>query len=259
MTREDTQRYLENLPDELHGMKDQITEIIEAIDKSLDDKIISPFLHTITQDFTVSIRLTQAFFLSRLSEELLLQQGTVASWPVQSNETSLDRDKVQKSLYLGYLVKVMSSALILLGSTDYIGSLILLRSVFELLVGIATEETGGMKKRIWSIDFLSESEKKKLYVTWNNLNPWAHPYQKWQKEICPVFYGWGQHFHPKLFKTCIEYTEDVLDFMLTITIDCFGVKPQEYLRSGNPLEVSDLDMLRKRLKETERDVVKTIK
>lgn len=250
MAREDMLHYLENLPDELRGMEDQISETIKAINKSLDAKIVSPFLHTIIQDFRVSIRLSQTLFLSILSGELLLKQVDITSGLVQSSETSLDRYKVQKSLYLGYLVKVMSNSLILLGSTDYIGSLILLRSVFELLVGIATEETAGMKTRIWSIDFLYDSEKKKLYDTWNNLNPWAHPYGKWQKEICPVFYGCGQHYHPKLFETCMGYMENVLDFMLTITIDCFGVKPQEYLRNGKTLEISDLNMLRRRLNDS---------
>lgn len=246
MVKEDTQSYLEDLPDELQGMKDQISEIIGAIDKYIDEKIVSPFLNTITQDFTVSIRLTQTLFLSRLSEEVLLQQRD-ASRSVQSNDTSLSREKLQRGLYLGYLVKIMSNSLVLLGSTDYIGSLILLRSVFELLIGIATEVTGGMKARIWSISFLSELEKKNLYDTWNKLNPWAHPYGKWKKEICPVFYGWGRHYHPKLFETCIGYMENVLDFMLAITIDCFDVKPQEYLRNGSPFDVSDLKMLERRL------------
>lgn len=45
-------------------------------------------------------------------------------------------------------------------STSYISSMIQMRSLFELLIGIATKKTGNMENRIKSITFVPEKKKR---------------------------------------------------------------------------------------------------
>jgi len=159
----------------------------------------------------------------------------------------------EKTLFLGYLGKVYQSALLLIGATDYLGAMILLRSVFELLIGMATIESGSMRDKISSIDTLDSDEKSNLQKLWNELSAWVHPYGKWVKNICPKFYGVGRNYHPTIFRKCLTYSDQVLDFLLTITVDHFKLGPENYIdkyreisRTGKILEISSLQMFRKR-------------
>jgi hypothetical protein len=80
------------------------------------------------------------------------------------------------------LGKVFESALVLLGSTDYLGAIVLFRTVFELLISIYTENNGSMREKIYSIDFFEEEDKKTVHEFWNELSAWSHPYGKWIKK-----------------------------------------------------------------------------
>jgi hypothetical protein len=103
------------------------------------------------------------------------------------------------------------------------------RSIFELLIGIATQKNGSMRDRISSISFMDGNEKDDLQKLWNELNAWAHPYGKWFKNICPMFYGFGRNHHPEMFNKCMEYSDKILDFMLTITIDHFKISALDFI------------------------------
>jgi hypothetical protein len=41
----------------------------------------------------------------------------------------------EKNLYLGYLGKILKSSIVLVGATDYLGAMVLFRTLFELLIG----------------------------------------------------------------------------------------------------------------------------
>jgi hypothetical protein len=152
------------------------------------------------------------------------------------------------------LGKVYKSALLLIGVTDYLGGIILLRSVFELLIGIATTENSSMRAKISSINYLESNEKDNLQTLWNELSAWAHPYGKWTKNICPILYGCGQNYHQETFIRCLSYSDQVLDLLLVITIDHFKLSPKNYIdkyreisETSTIVEFSRLPMFEKRL------------
>ena len=230
---------------------------IKKIEKNLKDQIhivlnrefISPFVDSIKRDPVVSIRLSNAFALTRLSEELIVE------FDKDQNQSSEEVESIkEKSIYLGYLGKVFQSALLLMGATDYIGAIILFRAIFELLINIATEKTGPMKERIFSINFIDETEKRSMHKIWNELSAWAHPYGKWIKNVCPKFYGVGRNYHPDIFRHCLKYSDAILDLMLIITVDRFKISTQNYINKYNKIfdlnefyEINDLMMFKARI------------
>ena len=149
-------------------------------------------------------------------------------------------------LFLGYFGKIYQSCLFALGSTDYLSGTILMRSLFELLVGISTEKNGSMKDRIHSIQFFDEQEKKDLDNTWNLLCAWAHPYGKWEKNICPIYYGSTRICNPSLFKQCLEYSNIILDFMLTAIYETLNISIENYSDSLASFFLEELPMFYKR-------------
>lgn len=227
----------------------------ELVSKYLDEKIKLPVLSTITRDPIASLRWSNSFVLLRLSERLIVDHDVKVEKNKDRQHTEeAHKDVEKKSLYLGYLGKELESSLVLLGSTDYIGSLILMRSILEFLIGLATDMTGSMKKRIWAIDFLSESERKTIHKLWNELNAWTHPYGRWRKELCPKFYGCGNNFHPPLFEECLNHLDTIVDLMLTITVEQFKLDTALYMSQYKHIqkqlalfEISNLKMLESRL------------
>ncbi len=216
----------------------------------LDREFINPFIDSIRYDPLTSLKLSNAFVLLGISESLIVA--------FDKSQVEFDKatDKVkEKNLYLGYLGKIFQSALLLIGSTDYLGAMILFRAVFELLIGISTEKNGSMKERRYSIEFINVDEKETIHRFWNELNAWAHPHGKWSKNICPKFYGVGRNYHPAIFEKCLNYTDTILDLMLTITIDHFKITPRIFLDNYKDqfkidfCEISNVEMFKRRLKK----------
>jgi len=196
------------------------TKEIEVV---LRREFVTPFIDSIRHEPAISLKLSNTFVLLALSEQLIVE------FDKKQAEAGEDIGATkEKTLFLGYLGKVFQSALLPIGSTDYLGAIILMRSVFELLVGIATTTNGSMRDRISSIGVLDSEEKGSLLGLWNILSAWAHPYGKWEKNICPKFYGIGRNYHPTLFRQCLDYSGQILDFLLTITVDHFKLNPETY-------------------------------
>jgi len=217
---------------------------VEQMQMVLNREIVEPFINSMTHDPIISIKVSNALVLMRVSENILVEYDKTSI----SSEHHIEKVK-EKNLYLGYLNKLFESSLYLLGATDYLGSIVLLRSIFELLIGISTDLNGKMKERIDSIDFLTDDENRKIYKLWRELSSWAHPYGKWLKNVCPRFYGIGRNYHPELFTKCLSYSDAILDFMLTITIEHFKLAPEEYLNKYKEIsrhidfkKVSNLEM-----------------
>ena len=148
----------------------------EQIRVVLDKKIVDPFIKIISYDKEISLKLSNAFVLLKLSENLIVEfDSSIVAFGEDITKVK------EKNLYLSYFGKVFESALVLLGSNDYLGFIILLRTVFELLIGISTEKTGSMKERIYSIDFIEEDDKKSIHNFWNELSACSDPYGKWIK------------------------------------------------------------------------------
>lgn len=221
----------------------------KQIELVLKREFIAPFIDSICKDPVISLKLSNAFVLLRVSEQLIVAFDRKLVEAGKNVE-----DVREKTLFLGYLGKVYQSALLLIGATDYLGAMVLLRSVFELLIGVATAEHGSMRTRIFSISYLDSYEKDNMQKLWNELSAWAHPYGKWVKNICPKFYGTGRHHHPVTFSRCLGYSDQILDLMLTITLDHFNLSPENYTdkyreitETGKILEISKLRMFERRL------------
>ncbi|MCX5852458.1 MAG: hypothetical protein NT072_10475 [Deltaproteobacteria bacterium] len=221
----------------------------KQIELVLKREFIAPFIDSIRQDPVISLKLSNAFDLIRVSEQIIIE------FDKKRVEAGENVEAVrEKTLFLGYLGKVYQSALLLIGATDYLGAMILLRSVFELLIGIATKENGSMRDKISSISFLDNDEKNNLQKLWNELSAWAHPYGKWVKNICPKFYGSGRYHHPVIFSQCLGYSDQILDLMLTITLVHFNLSPENYTDKYREiteiekiLAISKLEMFERRL------------
>ncbi len=227
-------------------MEKQLRPILDTV---LNREIVEPFKDSICREPVKGLRLTNAFTLLMMSETLLVE------YDYRESKFNRKPEKVkEKLLFLGYLGKIFQSALILVGITDYLGAMALFRATFELLMGIATENTGSMKNRIDSVAFLSEEEKNAVLELWNELCAWAHPYGKWIKNICPAYYGIGRNYHPTIFAKCLDLSDKILDLMLIITIEHLKLVPQSYANKyseihniGIMFEASDFKMFKKRL------------
>lgn len=221
----------------------------KQIELVLRREFVTPFIDSIRHEPAISLKLSNAFVLLGLSEQLIVEFDKKQ---VEAGEDI--KATKEKTLFLGYLGKIYQSALLLIGATDYLGAIILMRSVFELLVGIATTRNGSMRDRISSIGILDSEEKGSLQRLWNDLSAWAHPYGKWTKNICPKFYGTGRNYHPAVFNQCLGYSDQVLDFLLTVTVDHFEVSPgtyssryREISERARMTEISSLQMFEKRM------------
>lgn len=222
------------------------TKQIEVV---LRREFVTPFINSILHEPEISLKLSAAFVHLALSEQLIVDFDKKQ---VEAGE-DIGATK-EKNLFFGYLGKILQSALLLIGSTDYLGAIILMRSVFELLVGVATTTNGSMRDRISSIGIFDIEEKGNLQRLWNVLSAWAHPYGKWEKNICPIFYGTGRNYHPTLFSQCLDYSDQILDFLLTITVDHFKLNPETYRdkfieisKKAQLVEIMNLQMFEKRL------------
>jgi hypothetical protein len=217
----------------------------------LKREFIDPFINSVGEEPAISLKLSNAFVLLHVSGLLIVEFDAKR---VEVGE-SVEAVK-EKTLLLGYLGKVYQSVLLLIGATDYLGAMILLRSVLELLIGIATTTNGSMRERISSISYLDSQEKDGLQKLWNELSAWAHPYGKWEKNICPRVYGSGRNYHSETFSQCLGYSDQILDLLLTITIGHFNLNPERYIDkykeiiTGQLLGISKLSMFERRLTRT---------
>ena len=154
----------------------------------------------------------------------------------------------QELLFMGYFGKIYESCLYILGATDYIGSIVLMRALFELLIGISTEEKSSMSERIKSIKFLSNHEQQDLKALWNNLNSWTHPYGKWLNNVCPKLYGTGRNHNRQLFIECLEFSNKILDFMLLVAVEVLLLSIDSYKACLATYAFPDLPMFFKRFR-----------
>lgn len=123
----------------------------------------------------------------------------------------------QKHL-LAYLSREVNWIIVSIMSASYISSLILMRSLFELLVNVATRTKGKMKDRINSISFLKEDERKEILKLWYRLCGWSHPHGRWVKEVCPVYAMHTPSFHEKLCEHCFDELCCLVDIYAVITL-----------------------------------------
>ena len=210
--------------------------------KTINSEIVDPFIKSMCTDVMTSIKLTNAIYLTMYTETLINK-----SLRDQSKKSQMPKNMKEIILFTGYFGKIYKSSLYLLGATDYLGSIILMRSLFELLIGISTEVTGGMADRLDSIEFLDSDEKKSLNKFWRTLCERAHPYGKWLKEVCPIAYGSDRVYQSHMFKQCLAYSDNLLDFMLTVIVEILHISSEEYKDCLAAHALPELSMFNKRI------------
>ena len=150
--------------------KKKIEFVKKHVEFFLRRQFVTPFIDSIREPI-IWAQFSIAFVLLDMSEQLILE------FDKKQHEAGETVEAVrEKTLFLGYLGKLYKSALLLIGATDYLGGIILLRSIFELLIRIATTENSNMRAKISSINYLEINEKDNLQTLWNELSTWAHPH-----------------------------------------------------------------------------------
>jgi len=153
----------------------------------------------------------------------------------------LDLDSSRKYLF-AYARRELDWVAVSILSASYVSANILMRSVFELLVGIATRQTGYMSMRIHAIPFLSVKQKKKIGKLWNELNEWAHPYGKWVKECCPIFVPYKPMYHSKLCKQSVEKFEKIVGMLIVIALNKFEISKNKFRDKMKEWKVDSLNL-----------------
>lgn len=235
-------------------------ELKKSIENYLEIWVKNPALQTVNKEFTVQKDVGTMLVLFKLTEGLILDHGseiyldnltemkkdeleetisTLRSFIDEIDEKhntkrvdNILKNHVNKKNLLAYLIREINWISVSILSSSYISSLILIRSIFELLIGIATSQNGSMTGRIESITYLSQENHKYLKKVWNKLNAWAHPSGKWEKQICPVFYSHQPLYHPTLYKECFSKLAMLTDFFLTIAVERFKISPEEIKTSN---------------------------
>ena len=244
-------------------MKDKILKLQRAIEKYLDIHVKAPVFETVAKDFAAQDRLADLLtilyaavksvsenvvpfdkeYLANLPKSELKHRIDVLTNFVQKKH--LDEQTVKllqssssKKYLFAYVIRELNWVVISIFSASYISANIIMRSLLELLIGIATRATGSIKERVESISFISSNEKKEIIALWHELCAWSHPYRKWEKEVCPILASYNPVYHEKLCRQSISNLERIVDFMLVISIGKFDINKQKVI---NALENSHVD------------------
>jgi len=234
-------------------------QLKDKINGFLDSYVAKPAMQTVDKEIEVQQDIAVIFSLHKITEGFILDHGedyysgcldTCNKDQVEEMKQTLNdfingepdggvakkaseiiNKFLNKKHLMAYLEREIKWIGISILSASYISPFILIRSVFELLIGISTEKNGSMSERIDSITFFKDDEKKNVKKLWNKLNAWAHPYGKWEKEICPIYYSKEPLYHPKIYKECHEYYFALTDIFLVIAVERFKIAALEIKES----------------------------
>lgn len=242
----------------------------DLISSYLDDQVTRPSLETIDKDFFAQDRLADLLivvsllvelaykegiefdkdYLQGLSKEEIKKridilgnfvekyesQGEVGIDPTEDAFQYLFEDSSRKYLLL-YLKREINWIVVSILSASYVSSLVLMRSVYELIIGIASKSTGSMGDRIDSITFLNSEEKSGLKKLWYRLCAWGHPYRKWIKEICPIYAGHKPLYHTGLCELCLQELVETIDLFCAVVVAKYEIKPAQLLAKTQELKI----------------------
>jgi uncharacterized small protein (DUF1192 family) len=229
----------------------------KMISKYLDNKVTRPLFETIDKDLLAQAQLADLLVVVKIIIELGYKEGIEidkdflrvlskkeiekrinvfsnfikesksieesGSDPVKKALEYLFEDSSRKYL-LAFLNKEINWIVISILSASYVSSLILMRAVFELIIGIASKSTGSMRYRIDSVACLNDKEKSGAKKLWDRLCAWGHPYGKWIKEICPIYTDQEPIYHPKLCKICLQELEKIVDLFVVVAMARYDIE-----------------------------------
>lgn len=231
--------------------ENKLRELRKVIEEYLNKNTKAPAFETIEKDFYAQDKLASILILLSNTVTCILRDGLdfdkdhlkqlpkseiqerieILQKFVQTGHLSIETNEILKSdssrkYLLAYLAREFNWVVISILCASYLSAQIVMRSLYELLIGIATTKTGKMSKRIDSISFLSPKERKKTLELWRDLCSWSHPYGKWLSEMCPIFISHEPMYHPKLCKQSLETLEKLIDLLLVVAIEKFEVNKE---------------------------------
>ncbi len=136
-----------------------------------------------------------------------------------------------KKCLLPFIYRQLNWICISILAAQYLSSIIIMRSSLELLINLATpDRSSGMKKRIESLTYLSNSEHKQIYRLWEILCSWDHPYEKWLKNICTTYMMHKPLHHMGYFEECASLFDKMLDVYCIIAIEHFHLNIENNIK-----------------------------
>jgi hypothetical protein len=260
-----------------------MTKLHEMVSSYLNDQVTKPSLETVEKDFHAQDRLATLLLVVRSTIRLVREKGIdidkhfLSSLPTdeiekrievlgkffESGETCpLSGDGTYKNAHeylvtgasqkhlLAYFGREINWIIISVLSASYISALVLMRSAFELLIGVATRKTGKMKERLDSIPFLTSVEVKNLLKLWYYLCGWGHPYGHWVKEVCPGYVSNDPIYHPDLCAICFGTLQKIVDLFVVVALDKYEIPVSEIMAelSKNGISADDLELVSSRVK-----------
>ena len=259
-------------------------ELRELVTSFLDNNVKTPALETVDQDFSAQNRLVTLMLLVNKLNDLVYKHGSVidSEYALHLSETDISRkiavigevvesegfndleervnieevkaifsELSSKKDLLTYLTRELKWITVSILSASYVSSMILMRATFELIIGIASRDSGKMVQRIASISFIQESERDALKKLWRRLCAWGHPYGKWLKEICPIYSAHEPVYHKALCNMCIEELEKIVDFYVVVALAKYEIKIPMFVAmlKKYQLDITGLDLFTKRIEE----------
>jgi len=225
--------------------------IQDLISGYLETQVIEPTSETVTKDALALARLGELLHLVYIlrdfayedglefdkdqiggfSKEELDEKAELLSKYIEQGDSNSETGSVSgkdaeqflfevssRKYLIPYLVREINWIIVTILSASYVSSLVLMRVVFELVIGIASKNTGSMTDRINSILFFGGKERSALKKQWSRLCAWGHPYEKWVKEVCPIYVGHKPLYHPRLCQSCVGELGQLVDLFATVFV-----------------------------------------
>jgi len=158
-----------------------------------------------------------------------------------------------KTCLIPYISNLMNWIVISILSAQYLSSMILMRSIFEITINLLSNNKGGMSTKIDNISFFNNNQKDDIKKTWDSLCSWSHPYKRWLKNICPIYMAHSPLYHPEHFKASVKFMEKVMDLFLVVCKEHFKMNIHELRKRVETLSIdlSDFGLFISRFESTE--------
>jgi len=254
--------------------ENKIKKLKKLISGYLQEYTLNPAVKSIEEDVFVAYKLGNVLVTLKVSEQLIgdigyklspVQSLNVDKKDIQRLESIVERDECRqceidfighlesmtcsKSCLLPYIDKEINWIVVSILCSSYLSSLILMRSVFELLINISTTQNGGMSAKVEGIPFFEDEEKRAIKRTWKELCSWGHPFKKWLENFCPIYISHKPIYHPRHFEDCVNLLERILDVYLVISKEHFGMNINAFRekREEVPMDFSNFPLFQRRL------------
>ena len=263
-TRKDKRRKLlkrrkKNIDDSITYKKEKVKEYVLQY---VENQTSKPALVSIDENPQVALKLgnllvafsacersigNRQFDFSSRTNSSISQNDIDRLEIITKNECFSEDDKVHlghliqtscsKPCLIPYVSKQMNWIFISILSAHYLSSMILMRSIFELIIDLLANAKGGMSAKIQSISLFDDNQKSDIKKSWNNLCSWSHPYNKWLKNMCSRYMALPPLYHPEHFKTSVELLEEVIDLFLVLCKEHFNMNIQEFRKTEEQLVI----------------------